>query len=611
MTKHKWRPFIVARAWAREQGIRSGTQWRELCKHGTLPSDIPKSPSATYKNEWKSWGDFLGTGFIASQHRHYRPFVKAREWARAQGLNTHKDWLNLAAAQKIPEDIPTNVRQVYLAEWKGMSDFLGSRYVAPRNRKYRSFALARKWARRRGLKSEKEWREHSKRAGWLPNDIPVNVYQTYRSEWTSWGDFLGSGYVANQKRFYRPFEEAREWARAQGLKSKPDWLRLVAEKRLPGDIPADPRNAYGKAFTSFGDFLGTGNLASSNYQWAPYAEAKSWARHHKVNTSQEWRDLANFMKTAKQWPTNVPTNVALVYRSEWEGWEEFLGVPKMAKRSKVEERLKHELASALPGIDLMNRVISIPGEKKLEIDIHAPTLRLVIEFDGNYWHSSKGSEARDRAKTQLLQNAGWTVVRIREHPLDPISATDLRIPTKLTTFKLAVTVLTHLSTLGYVAKAAVVRYEAGGKTVRGHGASSAIREAWLPFAEAQAWVRAQGIKSQSQWMKQLKQHGWLHSNIPRYPLEVYRDQCATWGEFLGTNRKATFLRIYRSFAEAREWARSKQLKSGAEWKALAKREGWLPDDIPANVYQTYKRKDEWTSWGDFLGTGNVAPGARK
>jgi len=608
MAKHKWRPFLDARAWAHEQRLRSATQWRELHKQGALPIDIPATPYYVHRAQWKSWGDFLGTGYIASQNRQYRSFEETRKWARAQGLKSYTEWIRLAAEQRLPEDIPTNVKQVYRSEWQGVADFLGNNYVATYNREYRSFTLAREWARTHGLQSEKEWREHSKRRGWLPDDIPVNAYNVYsdRSEWTSWGDFLGSGYVANQKRNYHPYIEARSWARAQSLKSATDWKRHI---RIPGwlpdDIPADPRHAYGKEF-KFGDFLGTGNLSSREYNWRPFHDARTWAHEQQIDSLAEWRKLAESAKVAKQWPKDIPTNAQLVYKSEWKGWEDFLGVPKMAKRSKVEERLRHELASVMPEIDLAKRRIPIQGKRKQDVDMYAPALHLVIEFDGSYWHSWEGSDARDRAKTQLLQNAGLTVVRIRQHPLGLISSTDLRVPIKQSTFKLTIAVLKHLSLLGYVAQDVVAQYEAGGNIVNGTRASSAIRETWLPFAEAQAWIQAQGIKSSVQF-ECLKQQGWLPSNIPRYPLEVYRDQCDSWGELLGTGRKGEYL----SFVEAREWAHSKHLRSRTQWVANAKQEGWLPQSIPSNAYHVYKSKGEWTSWGDFLGTGNVAPGAHQ
>lgn len=610
MAKRKWRAFLEARAWAHGQRLRSTKQWRELYKQNELPIDIPSSPAYVYRDQWKSWGDFLGTGYIASKNRRYRSFEEARKWARAQGLKSNTEWLRLAGEKRLPEDIPTNVKQVYKSEWQGVADFLGNNYVHTRNRKYRSFAMAREWVRAQDLQSETQWREYSKRPGWLPVDIPASVYNVYKSQWVSWGDFLGTGYVANQKRHYRPFDEARKWARDQGLKSVTDWKRCIKKPGwLPTNIPADPRKTYGAAFTSFGDFLGTGNIAPSDCQWRPFHEARAWAHEQQTNSVVEWRELAGSTRAAKQWPKDIPTNPNLAYESEWKGWEDFLGVPRMAKRSKVEERLRHELASVLPAIDLTRRKIpiSIEGKRDRDVDVCAPSLHLVIEFDGNHHH--RGQESLDRAKTQMLENAGWAVVRIREHPLGLIGSKDVLVPTKLGTFKLTVAVLKHLSALGYVTQDAAEKYETGSRIVNGLLASSAIRETWRPFAEAQAWVRAQGIKTQAQWIKRLKKEGWLPGDIPRYPLEVYKDQCATWGAFLGTGRKATFQREYRTFEDAREWARAKQLKSRTEWVASGKEEGWLPMNIPTNVHDVYKI--EWTSWGDFLGTGNVAPGSHQ
>lgn len=606
MAKHKWLPFIKACAWAREQHLSSRQQWHTLCEQGAVPSDIPPNPNHAYRGEWVSWGDFLGTGRVFhGRKRHYRSFEEARTWARKQGLKTKTDWLKLAAEKKLPKDIPTNVWQFYRNEWQGTADFLGSHYVATFLREYRSFNLAREWAQAQGLNSETQWRKFSRQPAWLPTDIPANVPSIYKNDWVSWGDFLGTGYVATYKRRYRPFVEARLWARAQGVKSLTEWNKRVKEPGwLPSDIPADPAKKYGHVFTS-GDFLGTGNVAPVNFRWMPFEEARAWARKQCLDSWNDWREFARSAKAANQWPKDIPTNASLAYKPEWQGWEDFLGVPRMAKRSKIEERLRHELASLMPEIDLGVRRIPIPGVGTKNVDICAPSLHLVIEFDGNFWHGTKESEKRDRTKTRVLQDAGWTVVRVRESPLDLLGPVDLKIPVKQSTFKRACAVLQHLSTLGYLRQDVVDQYEAGGLVVNEHGSSKAIRETWLSFAEAQAWVQAQGIKSQSQWLMRLKQEGWLPHNIPRYPLEVYKDQCATWGEFLGTGRRATFMRVYRTFDEARNWARARRLKSSTYWVALAKQEEWLPSDIPSNVRQVYK--NEWTTWGDFLGTRNVSP----
>jgi len=538
-----------------------------------------------------------------SRKKSYRSFEKARQWARAQNLTSKAEWLKLARSGGLPDDIPTNAWQIYKHQWKGVGDFLGNGYVATYKRNYRTFERARKWAHTQGLTSETQWRELTKKAGWLPSDIPVNVYNVYKPEWTSWGDFLGSGYVATHKRRYRSFAEARQWACAQDLKSYTDWKRRIREPGwLPGDIPADPRAKYGKDFTSYGDFFGTGNLAPSEYQWRPFHEAREWAHEQILDDVKAWKDLVKLYRATKQWPVDIPSNANRVYSSQWKGWEDFLGIPRMAKRSKIEERLRHELVRFLP-IDLAVRRVPIPGATAKVVDMCAPSIRLIIEFDGNYWHRTKEAEARDSAKTKVLQKTGWTVVRIREHPLDLIGSKDMRVPKKRSAFQLALAVLKHLATLDYVTQEAVRQYAAGAQTVNGSKASKAIRTRWRPYAEARAWVQSLGIKSQAEWTKLTKQDGLIPDDIPKYPWEVYADEWTFLGEFLGTNRLATFNRTYRTFNQARDWALAKQLKSRTEWVRLAKQDGWLPADIPANVHNVYQQ--EWISWGDFLGTGNL------
>ena len=71
------------------------------------------------------------------------------------------------------------------------------------------------------------------------------------------------------------------------------------------------------------------------------------------------------------------------------------------------------------------------------------------------------------------------------------------------------------------------------------------------------------------------------------------------GDWLGTGNIASYNRIYRPFEEARNYAHSLKLSSKNSWIAFAKT-GRLAEDIPANPYQTYKRKG-WVNWGDWLG----------
>ena len=56
---------------------------------------------------------------------------------------------------------------------------------------------------------------------------------------------------------------------------------------------------------------------------------------------------------------------------------------------------------------------------------------------------------------------------------------------------------------------------------------------------------------------------------------------------------------YRSFKEARKFARSLKLITHEDWKKYAK-SGKKPANIPATPNNVYKNKG-WVSWPDFLG----------
>jgi hypothetical protein len=43
--------------------FKNQKEWRDYCKSGQKPEDIPSNPDKTYKQEgWKGFGDWLGTG---------------------------------------------------------------------------------------------------------------------------------------------------------------------------------------------------------------------------------------------------------------------------------------------------------------------------------------------------------------------------------------------------------------------------------------------------------------------------------------------------------------------------------------------------------------------
>lgn len=131
------------------------------------------------------------------------------------------------------------------------------------------------------------------------------------------------------------------------------------------------------------------------------------------------------------------------------------------------------------------------------------------------------------------------------------------------------------------------------------------------YETAKIIVRSEGIMSCTQYKR------WYEINrparMPKNPSRAYKSTWTGWGDFLGvyneyTRRPGTTTNgrgKYRTFEQAREFARSLNLNGIKEWKEYT-RSGRCPLDIPHRpdiVYGRGKRKDYWLSWKDFLGNG--------
>jgi superfamily II DNA or RNA helicase len=265
-----WRPFVVAREFVRGLGMKSQLEWFQYAKglHPTLgkrPADIPSLPPGSYSTEWVNWGAWLGTGTVASQLVRYRPFRKARAFARKLGLASKTEW----------------------------ERYVGSKITGKEP---------------------------------LPFDIPSNPANTYRTKgWSGWGDWLGTGRIANQSRQWRPFRQARRFARSLNLSSQGEWFQYVRSGRKgcpkrPADIPTGPANAYAeKGWSGWGDWLGTGRIANQSREFWPFRRAQAFVRRLKLKSGAEWIEYAaGRLKRKGVRPRQIPSNPNTVYASE--GW---------------------------------------------------------------------------------------------------------------------------------------------------------------------------------------------------------------------------------------------------------------------------------------------------
>jgi len=328
----QYRPFGRARAVARRLKLRSKTEWNEFTKSGKLPADIPTDPPRVYSDAgWVGWGDWLGTGRISNRERQFRPFSKARAFARSLNLKGVAEWKSFTTSGKLPADIPANPAGTYAqAGWVGMGDWLGTGNIANMRRQFRSFTEAREFAHTLNLTGREEWRAFAK-SGKLPTDIPTAPERTYKDKgWVGFGDWLGTGRIPNKDKSFRPFAAARAFVRSLKLKSHAEWRAYYKSGKLPADIPTDPLRIYAnEGWAGFGDWLGTGRTANQLRQYRPFSQARSFAHSLKFSSGTEWRA---FIKLGVL-PADIPAKPDRTYTGKgWKGWGDWLGTGTIASQ---------------------------------------------------------------------------------------------------------------------------------------------------------------------------------------------------------------------------------------------------------------------------------------
>ena len=346
----KYRSFKRARAFVRQLGLTSSAEWNayrmgRLPQKGKRPQDIPSNANKTYEEAgWQGMGDWLGTGTIATFDRNYRPFTKARKFARQLGLKSRSQWNaytkgQLLKKRKFPDAIPAYPDKTYRDRgWQGWGDWLGTGTIAPRLRKYRSFTKARAFVRQLGLTSSAEWNAYTKgkllNKQKLPEDIPRTPSQAYEGKgWQNLGDWLGTGTTATYLRKYRSFTKARTFVRQLGLKNRAQWNaytkgQLLKKKKLPEDIPANPSRQYkGKGWQGYGDWLGTGTIATFDRTFRPFKRARAFVRQLGLNSTAEWDAYCTGRLPQKgKRPQDIPSNPNKTYKGKgWQGIGDWLG----------------------------------------------------------------------------------------------------------------------------------------------------------------------------------------------------------------------------------------------------------------------------------------------
>ncbi len=130
---------------------------------------------------------------------------------------------------------------------------------------------------------------------------------------------------------------------------------------------------------------------------------------------------------------------------------------------------------------------------------------------------------------------------------------------------------------------------------------------WRPFEQSRDFIRALGLKSQSEWFRyskgSFKEKGTRPSDIPSCPNIAYADK--GWISFSDWTGNGFTAPQFLPFEEARDFVRKLNLKNQKQWLKYSRGEisgvPEKPKNIPATPERTYKDKG-WIGLNDWIGT---------
>ena len=310
--------YDSAKAFIQTQGVRTRREFYQWVRSGQRPENFPSTPSQAYKKDWISWGDFLGTGNIAAQKVEWMSFSQAKAFIQTQDIQSAAGFNAWKKKGLKPANFPSRPEKIYKENWTSWGDFLGTENLSTRGREWMSYGEAKTYIQAQGIKTHEEFDQWT-RSGQRPENFPSNPNRTYEEDWTSWGDFLGTGNLSTREKQWMNFEEAQTFIRKQNFKNAKEFRRWASSDLKPENFPSHPERTYKESWISWGDFLGTGNIFTREKQWMKYSAAKRYVQSLGIDNL---RDFIEWLRSDRR-PENFPPQPHQVYK-EWTSAADFL-----------------------------------------------------------------------------------------------------------------------------------------------------------------------------------------------------------------------------------------------------------------------------------------------
>ena len=244
----------------------------------------------------------------------YRSFNSARKYARSLKCANVKQWYEIIKKKKLPSDIPANANGTYKNKgWKGWGDFLGNFNLRSDWITYRSLRASKKYLKKFKLKSYEDYRKLTLLDN-FPKDIPKAPWRVYKNKgWKDMGNYLGNNKIQGKIIFLK-FDKAKEEIKKLNLKSAKEYHQFKINKKIPENIPYNPKKFYKSKWKNWEDYLGFSKFLN-------FKDAKKYVKKLNINSGNEW---FKFSKEGHR-PSNIPFRPPKYYIKEWRSWDDFLG----------------------------------------------------------------------------------------------------------------------------------------------------------------------------------------------------------------------------------------------------------------------------------------------
>ena len=580
--------------------LASVFEWRQWCKEGMCPPNVPSNPHRTYKDGgWQGWGHWLGTG--NQRTTPFLPFGEALAVARSLNLAGAREWKAWCKEGRRPPNVPAHPEKIYKdggwqgwAHWLGTGNSLRSGSIKKASN-FALFAQALTFARSLSLANQTAWKVWCKE-GTRPPNVPADPSRAYKGGgWQGWGHWLGTG---NQRtRSFLPFGEALAVARSLNLANLREWYVWCKEGRRPPNVPSNPHRTYKDGeWQGWGHWLGTGNQHTK--QFLPFGEALAVARSLNLANRFEWQQ---WCKEGRR-PPNVPAYPEKIYKDGgWQGWVHWLGPGNSLRSGSIKKASKFALfAQALT----FARSLSLANQKAWKVWCKEGTRPPNVPADPSRAYEDGGWQGwghwlgtGDARNTTLFLPFDEAPAVAQSPDLD--SQREWEVWRKEGTRPPNVPSRPDRT------------YEGGGWQGRGHwlgtGSQSSTTKTnqFLPLGEALAVARSLNLPGRMEWRVWPKE-GMCPPNVPSDPSEACKD--SGWqghGHWLGNGNQSSQAKgeQFLPFDEALRLARALRLVSSTEWQLWC-RSGARPANVPANPHQVYVH-DGWGGWEHWLYHANL------